>query len=310
MIFAPGVGFSYPPVKVSWTKREAILFALSIGATQDELNLLYELHPDFTLFPTYPSVLQFKGGATDVVDFYAAQDSAVIPGIPKLDPTRALDGERRLEVLCPLPTTSQGQDFMWHSKVIGVYDKGEKGTVLQHEYLLVEAGTGKAYSRLVGSGFFVGQGQWGGPKGLRAQLFPPPPGRESRPDAVYETRVGSTSAHLYRLNGDYNPLHATPEPGEAIGLGGIIMHGLYTWNSVAHLLVQKLAGSDPSTLKEYGARMSAPVKPGMMLLTEVWRSGNFTNGWEDIRFRTSAGGVEVLSNGRALIKCTSTIAKL
>ena len=37
----PGVGFEYPPVEVSWLKRDALLFANTIGATADELHFLY-----------------------------------------------------------------------------------------------------------------------------------------------------------------------------------------------------------------------------------------------------------------------------
>lgn len=37
----PGVGFEYPCQDVSWTKRDALLFAWSIGCTEEELHFLY-----------------------------------------------------------------------------------------------------------------------------------------------------------------------------------------------------------------------------------------------------------------------------
>jgi hypothetical protein len=37
----PGVGFEYPPVKVTWLQRDVLLFANTIGATVDELHFLY-----------------------------------------------------------------------------------------------------------------------------------------------------------------------------------------------------------------------------------------------------------------------------
>jgi hypothetical protein len=37
----PGVGFEYPAQEVSWTKRDALLFANSIGATSQELHFLF-----------------------------------------------------------------------------------------------------------------------------------------------------------------------------------------------------------------------------------------------------------------------------
>ena len=63
----------------------------------------------------------------------------------------------------PLPSTSAGKKFEVRSKVLGVYDKG-KAAVVETETVLRERG-GDVYTKAVGSAFFVGQGNWGGPKG-------------------------------------------------------------------------------------------------------------------------------------------------
>ena len=67
--------------------------------------------------------------------------------------------------LKPFPTTSEGRKFELRSKVIGVYDKGKAGSVVETQQDIVDKATGESYARAVGSAFFVGQGQWGGPKG-------------------------------------------------------------------------------------------------------------------------------------------------
>ncbi|KAL8874069.1 MAG: hypothetical protein Q9174_000539 [Haloplaca sp. 1 TL-2023] len=150
--------------------------------------------------------------------------------------------------------------------------------------------------------FGQGQGGWGGPKGPGSPAYPPPEGKE--PDIVHVTQTSKESAHLYRLNGDYNPLHATPEPGERMGFGGAIMHGLFSWNIACHALLQSLGNSDPANLRDFEARFTAPVKAGDRLVTEAWRTGDTTDGWEEIRFLTNVeGGKTALSNGRALMKC-------
>ena len=41
----PGAGFEYPRTEVSWVKRDALLFANSIGCTADELHFLYVRNP-------------------------------------------------------------------------------------------------------------------------------------------------------------------------------------------------------------------------------------------------------------------------
>jgi acyl dehydratase len=185
--------------------------------------------------------------------------------------------------------------------VLGVYDKGRPGSVVETQTDLVDASSGEVYARATGSAFFVAQGNWGGPKGPATVNFPPPKGK--KPDVVFEDQTNRETALLYRLNGDYNPLHATPEPGKKMGFGGEIIHGLYSFNSTAHLLLKHLGGSDPSNIKEYQARFASPVVPGDKLVTSVWRTGETKDGWEEIRFETKVEGKKVcLSNGRALMK--------
>ena len=156
--------------------------------------------------------------------------------------------------------------------------------------------------------------------------YPPPEG--NKPDAVYTHQTTAESALLYRyvvselllkcwslilyrLNGDYNPLHATPEPGQKMGFGGAIMHGLYSWNTTCHGLLKTLGGSDPTNLKEFQARFASPVKPGDKLVTEMWKTGDIKDGWEEVRFVTRAeGGKVVLGNGRALMRCVGSKSRL
>lgn len=262
-----------------------------------------ELNPSFAVFPTYPIILTFKREEIEVIDFYAAESkkNSNIPGAPKLDASRTVDGERHMTFFKQLPPTSEGRKFEIRGKVLGVYDKGKPGTVVETQNDLVDAETGEVYTRATGSGFFVGQGNWGGPKGPKAASFEPP---KREPDATNEQPTSEETAHLYRLNGDYNPLHATPEPGKAIGFGGAIMHGLFSWNTACHQLLKLLGGSDPANIKEFAARFASPVKAGDTLVTQVWKLGEKdSEGWEDVRFVTSVkGGKVCLSNGRAKMK--------
>ncbi|KAM5355763.1 hypothetical protein ACJ41O_002409 [Fusarium nematophilum] len=299
---APGVGFEYPPQEVSWLRRDVLLFANTVGCTDQELHFLYELDPNFTVFPTYPVALIFKGATQDVVDFYAAQRAVKIPGVPDFDPRRVVDGQRKMEFFKPLPLSSEGRKFEFRTRVVGVYDKGCPGTVVETSSDLVDASSGDVYSRIITSSFYVAQGEWGGPKGPATVTFPPP--KDKKPDLVLEHQSTKQSGLLYRLNGDYNPLHATPEPGAKMGFGGSIMHGLYSWNTSCHQILQALGGSDPENIKDFQARFASPVMPGDRLITSVWRTGEKKKGgFEEVRFTVQvAGGKVCLTNGRALIR--------
>ncbi|KAJ5364302.1 dehydratase NIT22 [Penicillium cataractarum] len=307
---APGAGHEFPSQEVSWLKRDALLFANSIGTKADELHFLYELHPNFSVFPTYPLILPFKLTDQELTDFYARQKAVKIPGVPDLDHRRGVDGQRKITVLKPLPPTSAGRKFELRNKVVGVYDKGKPGTVLETEQSIVDAESGEVYSKVLSSGFLVGQGGWGGPKGPATVNYPPPEGK--KPDAVHVVQTDMQTALLYRLNGDYNPLHADPVPGQKMGFGGTIIHGLFSWNSAAHGILRELGGSNPENLKEFQARFASPVRPGDKLTTEIWRTGDVqAGGFEEIRFVTkNQNDKVVLSNGRALVKVTGVTSKL
>lgn len=115
------------------------------------------------------------------------------------------------------------------------------------------------------------------------------------------------TAHLYRLNGDYNPLHADPEPGKKMGFGGPIIHGLFSWNMSANAILRAFGNSKPENLKEFQARFAAPVKPADKLIVEMWRmdsNNKDSEGFEEIRFVVKVeGGKTVLTNGRAMVRC-------
>ena len=155
------------------------------------------VHSSRTRVSPADSYTAFKKTSQDVIDFYASQSATPIPGIPKLDPKRVVDGQRLIQFLKPLPPTSEGRHFEIRSKVLGVYDKGKPGTVVETEQLIVDKDSGEVYSRAVGSGFFVGQGGWGGPKGPSTENFPPPKdGR--KPDEIHVNQLNAESALLYR----------------------------------------------------------------------------------------------------------------
>ena len=74
-----------------------------------------------------------------------------------VDWTRGVDGERYIEIINPIPTTSEGKRFELRRETIGAYDKGKAGLVLEEQVLLVDADSGEVYTKFIGSSFFAGQ---------------------------------------------------------------------------------------------------------------------------------------------------------
>ncbi|KAM5351018.1 hypothetical protein ACJ41O_003741 [Fusarium nematophilum] len=296
--FRKAAGYQYPPIKCSYNRRDVLLFANAIGIKKHELHFLYELHPKFAPFPTFPINLPFKQTDQDVFDFISRMTTGDVPGTPPFDAQRSVDGERSIEVLKPLPTSSEGLDLEIHNKVIGVYDKGG-AMILESEQQLVDIKTNTVYVKMNSSSFGIGQGGYNGPRGP-AKPSPKIPSRA--PDAVSTFKTTPEVALLYRLCGDYNPMHADEAFGKRAGFKGTILHGLGTWNITAAQVLRELGASDPGRLKKFGARFKSVVYPGDELETRMWVVGS-SGGVDDVLFETvvKGDGRVALSNGSAQI---------
>ncbi|KAF9108985.1 hypothetical protein BGX27_008159 [Mortierella sp. AM989] len=267
------VGYVARPQPVVFTSRDLILYALSIGVKYpDELHFLYESTPGFSAFPTYPLVLGLKKD-THGISPYGSDDN--IPGIPPFDPNKLVHGDQTLNVFRPLPL---GGEFELETTVTGVYDKG-KGMVIERTTVMVDPkepkGSRKPYVSMKGTAYVRGYGGWNGPKGPKQEAYDPP--KDKAPDATYEDKTTEDIAVLYRLSGDYNPLHIDPAIAPKVGFKKPILHGLCTYGHAAHAIVKTFGNSDPNCLKSITGRFTAPVFPGDTLVTKMWKVQSDSN---------------------------------
>jgi acyl dehydratase len=252
-------------INVSYTRRDLLLYAVGIGC--DELHFVYENDPNFAAFPTYAIVLPFKGTENDVVDFPSAamMQANVMPGLPGMK--FVLDGERYLEVLRPIPPTPS--TFQIRSKLVGVHPK-PKGALVETIAEVVDS-SGVVYVRIVSGTFVVGAKDVADSGTTYSQAVETP---KRAPDAVQEMRTSPTQAHLYRLSGDYNPLHIDPTMAQMNGFPQPILHGLCTFGHAARAVLKSFAESNPQRFRAIRCRFASPVTPGDTLVTEMWKEGD------------------------------------
>ncbi|KAF9887410.1 hypothetical protein FE257_010265 [Aspergillus nanangensis] len=283
--FNKAAGHKGKVLKTSYNKKDVLLFANATGAQKDELHLLYELHPNFATLPTFPCNLAFKKTHQDVIDFIKESGAGPIPGVPPFDPQRTVDGERSIEIVNTIPTSSEGLDLEIHPEIVGVYDKGGN-MIMESKQTLLDAKTGTVYARLTGMGFGMKQGGYGGPRGPAEPPYPKP--LQAQPDAIHRYQTTPETALLYRLCGDYNPMHADDGFGQRAGFKQHILQGLGTWNIAAHGLLRELGKANPENFVRFKARFKAVVYPGDLLETRMWKTGKREGDVDEIIFETVA----------------------
>eukprot|EP01060_Flectonema_neradi_P031642 TRINITY_DN4858_c0_g1_i1.p1 TRINITY_DN4858_c0_g1~~TRINITY_DN4858_c0_g1_i1.p1 ORF type:complete len:300 (+),score=47.00 TRINITY_DN4858_c0_g1_i1:197-1096(+) len=251
---------------VSYNTRDLIIYALGIGCDTPQFVYEKSRKPKFAAFPTYPIVLGFKGDSQDTVNF---PSKAMIKGAkkPPLPGVKVgLDGERYMEIIKPIPP--KGAELVLKERLIGVHKKGS-GATMDTETLITDK-NGEVYCRLVSGVFMVGATDFK-ESGVNSSVKVAIPSRQ--PDATLEYKTSENLAKLYRLSGDYNPLHIDPRFAKGSGFKQPILHGLCSFGISSQLILQKYT-SDPSEFKAVRVRFSKPVMPGETLVVETWKEGN------------------------------------
>jgi acyl dehydratase len=104
-------------------------------------------------------------------------------------------------------------------------------------------------------------------------------------------------ALLYRLNGDYNPLHSDPDVAERAGFPKPILHGLCTYGLTCRAVIQWL-GYDAEAIASHEVRFSSPVYPGETVTVSLWRDDEVISFEAQVRER----GVTVIRNGKTVLR--------
>jgi acyl dehydratase len=276
------LSWPFPETRTRYAARDTILYALTVGACTDPLDrralrLVYE--EGLQALPSMACVLAHPG-------FWFRQPEL------GMDWVRLVHGEQRFHLRAPLPPEGE---VLGRFRVTGVVDKGPgSGALLCFRKTLhgadgTELGSTDSTFLLRGDG---GCGSYGEPAPELAAM------PAATPHGAVEFATPPSAALYYRLNGDYNPLHADPEVARKAGFPRPILHGLCTYGVACQSLVRGVCGGEAGRLRGMAARFTKPVFPGETLRTEWWLGADGT-----ARFRCLSleRGEVVLDRGSAVL---------
>lgn len=275
-----------PEVRHHYTVRDTMLYALGVGLYADplddrQLHFVYE--KDLLPLPTYPVVLGYPG--------FWIKD----PGTG-VDWVRLVHGEQGLRIHRLPPPEGE---VIGTTRVTGIVDKGEgKGALIYTEREVRDAANGDLLCTLSSTTFCRADGGFGGPTGPVPPLHSLP---ERTPDMTCDLPTLPSAALIYRLSGDYNPLHVDPKVARAAGFERPILHGLCTYGVAAHAILKTVCDYDPTCLASLDVRFSSAVYPGETIRTEIWQDDDVVS----FQARAIERNVIVLNNGRARINLSA-----
>ncbi|MEV6291067.1 MaoC/PaaZ C-terminal domain-containing protein [Streptomyces sp. NPDC004059] len=247
--------------EISWTTKDVQLYHLGIGAgarpdtddpATDPDELRYTLESRLHVLPSFATVA--GSGAPGVISGLS------MPGV-EVELAKVLHGGQTLEIHRPIP--AEGTATATH-RLAAVYDKGKAAIlVLRTEVADADGPLWTNDAQI----FVRGEGGWGGDRGPSTRLEPP----AGEPDRTVERPIRADQALLYRLSGDWNPLHADPEFAKRAGFDRPILHGLCTYGITLKAVVDTLLGGDVSRVRSYTTRFAGVVYPGETLRIRMWR---------------------------------------
>ncbi|WP_016906703.1 MaoC/PaaZ C-terminal domain-containing protein [Streptomyces xiaopingdaonensis] len=242
--------------RIAWDHKDVQLYHLGLGAgtpALDPQELRYLLEDRLHVLPTFATV---AGGRMNVTDALST------PGLD-VDLAGVLHGGQLVRVHRPLPMRGDAEQT---SRIVALHDKG-KAAVLVIESAASDA-EGPLWEQQTQL-FLRGEGGFGGERGPSERIAAP----EREPDTVVEKPIREDQALLYRLSGDWNPLHADPEFAALAGFDRPILHGLSSYGMALKAVVDSVLGGDPTRVRSYRTRFAGVVFPGETLRVRLWHVG-------------------------------------
>jgi acyl dehydratase len=251
------------PARQTYARRDTILYALGVGVGAldpcDPQDLKYVYEKNLVALPTLAVTL--AAGAMRLSDPEFGINFRML-----------LHAEQSLLMHKLLPVEGT---VVSEATIDEIYDKGAaKGAIMYMTRRLYEASSGDLLVTMGNVAFLRADGGFGGKSEGAPKPRPVPADRP--PDLQAALPVTLNQALIYRLSGDYNPLHIDPEVARSAGFDRPILHGLGAYGTVGRALIKVLCGDDPGRLRRLDVRFTSPVYPGEPLRADIWNLGDGT----------------------------------
>lgn len=147
--------------------------------------------------------------------------------------------------------------------------------------------------------FFRGpfEGESGGEPAPEHKLAAATKATQPVAEVTYRFDVDQTFRYA-EASGDPVRIHLDDAAAQALGLPGIIIHGLCTMAFCGRAVIETVAGGDPTRLARLAVKFSRPVFPGQEITVRIYAGGDGRHGFEAL----NADGQTVVKDGLAELR--------
>ncbi len=283
----------FQPVEQSYGPRDAMLYALGIGYGRQtpspaELDFIFEER--LKVSPAFAVTLGFKSLRDENLG---------------IDFARVVHSEQRLVLHQPLPPRAR---TVCRLRIPRLVDRGaDKGALLYLEREVRDADTQALYATSTMVSYCRGDG------GFRAAPEEAPEAPrvpEVACDQAFDIELPQNAAFIYRLSGDYNPLHVDPAFAARAGFERPILHGLLLFGEASRLALGAYGAHDPARLRSIQCRFTRPTFAGDAVQVRFWRLPQDPQGEPDtvalaFRVLVPSRGETALDNGLIRLKAAA-----
>lgn len=255
------IGLSTGWRTMAYTWRDAVLYALAVGAGWEEPQYTYE--KDLQCIPTF-----------GVTPYWSTLNVSPKPPRPWSIPailTDKLQPERPFvnydyEFLYHRPIPPMKGSFLSRDVLTHLFDRGEgRGMVARSQVEVFDEGGNLLCTNRCAT-LFPSLGGCGGE---------PLPRRESRipdrtPDFTADGQIAGNQHLLYRLTGDTNLVHIDRDTIQRQGLAGPVVHDLCAFGFACRLAVETLFPGQPERLTRMYAAMKTVLYPDTPIQLQLW----------------------------------------
>ena len=263
-----GMSTGFRTMEYNW--RDVALYALAIGAEEDDLPFTYEkdmkVIPTFGVLPVFSNINILPEQPSAYSAFFLARD------LMARELGRQVPNGLHMwhEITIERPMDPISGKMIYEQRIQGSYPWKGKGVITELEIPVYdEAGRLLCMNRSTAATRISGLIEDDTKPPVTKVSFP-----DREPDLTSDSLITRTQNMLYRLTGDTTPAHADPEVAREQFQSEVFMHGLCTYGFACRMAIKAVLGFSSEKVTRFAAQMRAMVFPGTPIRILIWKTSD------------------------------------